>query len=79
MLLPHWMPARTILSVSHSVRYLRNEPGVGYRLALERGDDPGGPLGDDRQPRVGEGGHSTTPLEGTSESIMQAGLAVHRS
>lgn len=60
-------------------RYLRNEPGVGYRLALEQGAGPGGPLRGGRQPRVGEGGHSTTPLEGTSESIMQAGLAVHRS
>jgi two-component system KDP operon response regulator KdpE len=59
-------------------KYLRNEPGVGYRLAVERGTGPDGPLRGDRQPRVSEGDDTTTPLEGTSDSVLQAGLAVHR-
>jgi two-component system, OmpR family, KDP operon response regulator KdpE len=60
-------------------KYLRNEPGVGYRLAVKRGTGPGGPLRGDRQPRVSEGGDTTTPLEETSDSVLQAGLAVHHS
>jgi two-component system KDP operon response regulator KdpE len=59
--------------------YLLTEPCIGYRLAVEREAGPGGLQRGGRLPRVIEGGRSTSPLGGSSDSVMRVGLAVQGS